>query len=132
MMEPAPPQVPEVLHEQLGDREVKELLGRYSALAAATLTERGPNLFDLDVPAADRKAFAGRDRIRLAFSVEAMLEEPEAEIAIVGSAFVEQLIAVIRSHGTRHDAGRFSKKTRSDDVSSATDRKMLDDSAIGV
>jgi hypothetical protein len=43
-----------------------------------------------------------------------MLEEPEAEIAIVGSAFVEQLIAVIRSHGTRHDAGRLSASAATD------------------
>lgn len=93
-------------HETLGDRQLRELIERYVSLSGATLAELGPHLYELKVPAGDRQAFGNRATIRLAFSVEAVQADGEAEMAIVGGMFVEQLIDAVRGRGARFQAGR--------------------------
>src|SRR5690348_13551293 len=91
--------------EVVADSRVRELLARYVELAGANLTELSPNLFELAIPATDRRFFGRRSRLGLAFSVEALEQDPDAEMAIVGSAFVGQLIDAVRSRGTRYLIG---------------------------
>lgn len=102
-------------HDTLGDRHVRDLIERYVQVAGATLVELAPHLYELTVPATDRSAFDGRSAIRLAFSVEAVQTDPVAEMAILGSAFVEQLTAAIRTRGTRQRFG-FVGVTSPDEV----------------
>lgn len=104
-----------IAHEVLGDARVRELIEAYVRLSGAKLIELGPHLYELAVSAEDRAAFAGRSIVRLAFSVEAVEVDPDAEMAIVGSAFLDQLIEAIRARGARHSAGRIG----SDDVEGA-------------
>ncbi|HJU64599.1 MAG TPA: hypothetical protein VJ596_02930 [Gemmatimonadaceae bacterium] len=92
-------------HEQLADARVRELLRGYVALSGAQLRELGPHRFELTVPLPERSAFGGRERVHVAFSVEAMQEDAEAEMAVVGSAFVDQLIAAVRARGVRQFMG---------------------------
>jgi len=93
-------------HEQVADARVRELLDRYVALSGAALVPLGPCLFQLTVPASDTAAFARRSVVRLAYSVEALQQDSRAEMAIVGSAFVNQLIEAVRLRGTRYLVAR--------------------------
>lgn len=88
------------------DPRVRDLLEGYVACSGATLQNLAPNLQQLTVPAADRTAFGRRSAIRLAFSADALADDENAELAIVGSAFVNQLIAAVRRRGARLMMGR--------------------------
>lgn len=94
--------------EPLVDQRVRALLDRYVALSGAQLVTLAPDLQQLTVPASDRGSFARRSAIRLAFSADALREDEKAELAIVGSPFVAQLIAAVRRRGARLDHGRLS------------------------
>lgn len=92
-------------HDALSDPRVRPLLERYVALAGGQLVEVEPQLFELHVPESDREFFGGREQILLAFSVGALERSPLAEMAVIGSAFVQQLIEAIRSRGARRSLG---------------------------
>jgi hypothetical protein len=53
------------------------------------------------VPEEDRSCFDGRERILVAFAVAALDHSPDGEMAVIGSPFVEQLLAAIRARGAR-------------------------------
>lgn len=65
------------------------------------LTDMGNGLVELVIPPVDRAAFRNRDRVRIAFTVAVLELDPNAEIAVVGSALVEQLVDAIRLRGSR-------------------------------
>lgn len=92
-------------HDALSDPRVRPLLERYVALAGGQLVEVEHHLFELHVPETDRGFFGGREQILLAFSVGALERSPLAEMAVIGSAFVQQLIEAIRSRGARRALG---------------------------
>jgi hypothetical protein len=94
--------------EALVEPRVRELLNRYVALSGAGLAEMAPQLYQLTVPTADVGAFAGRSSIRIAFTLEALQSDPKSEMAIIGSAFVNQLIEAARLRGSRLSAGLIS------------------------
>lgn len=87
--------------EPLADARIRPLLERYVSAAGATLEDIGDGLVELYVPAGDRAAFNKRSLIRIAFTLDALERDPEAEIAVVGSPLVEQLVDAIRSRGSR-------------------------------
>ena len=97
MIEPA--------HDALSDTRIRQLLARYASLAQATLTEIGPSLLELQVPASDRPHFGRRERVLIAFSLGALDSNADAEMAVVGSPFVEQLLQAIRARGARLSLG---------------------------
>jgi hypothetical protein len=92
-------------HDPLSDSRLRPLVERYASLAKARLDETGPHLVELHVPKDDRAYFGGRDRLLVAFAVPALEQSPDAEMAIVGSPFVEQLLAAIRARGARLTLG---------------------------
>jgi hypothetical protein len=92
-------------HDPLSDTRIRSLLVRYAALAQAQLTEISPDLLELSVPASDRKFFQKRERVLIAFSLGALESDPEAEMAVIGSAFMEELLSAIRAHGARLSLG---------------------------
>jgi hypothetical protein len=87
--------------EPLADARIRPLLEQYVAAAGAELREIEDGLVELHVPAADRASFQRRSSIRIAFMLDALERDPEAEIAVVGSPLVEQLVTAIRSRGSR-------------------------------
>jgi hypothetical protein len=97
-----PPKVKDAEHrEPLADARIRPLLERYVEAADAELTEVGDGLFELHVPLPDRSAFQKRSTIRVAFTLDAFEHDPDAEIAVVGSPLVEQLVTAIRARGSR-------------------------------
>ena len=88
-------------HEPLVDARIRPLLERYVAMVGAELVDVAVALVELRLPNAERKWFHDRSTLRIAFTLDALEREPEAEIAVVGSAFVDQLVAAIRARGSR-------------------------------
>lgn len=88
-----------------GDRRILSLLDGYVALGGGSLTPLEPGLYQLEVPKGDEGRFGGRSVVRVAFTVDALELDDRAEMAIVGSAFVNQLVDAIRSRGARLVAG---------------------------
>ena len=93
-------------HEPLVDARIRPLLERYAAIAGAELIDVANALVELRLPDAERKWFRNRAQLRIAFTLDALEHEPEAEIAVVGSAFVDQLVGAIRSRGSRAQYGK--------------------------
>jgi hypothetical protein len=101
-------------HEPLVDARIRPLLERYASTVDAQLTALGPGLVELQLPAAERKWFRNRSTIRIAFTLDALERDPEAEIAVVGSTLVEQVIAAIRARGARASHGRLAPDQSAD------------------
>ena len=88
-------------HEPLVDARIRPLLERYVAIVGAELVDVAEALVELRLPNGERKWFHDRTTLRIAFTLDALEREPEAEIAVVGSAFVDQLVTAIRARGSR-------------------------------
>jgi len=57
------------------------------------------------VPPGERPFFRDRASLRVAFSLDALERDPDAEIAVLGSPFLAQLIEAIRARGARRSLG---------------------------
>jgi hypothetical protein len=101
-------------HDPLSDSRLRPLVERYAALAGARLDEVGPHLFALGVPEEDRAFFDGRERVLAAFAVAALDHSPDGEMAVIGSPFVEQLLAAIRARGARLSFGVVTPRAATD------------------
>jgi hypothetical protein len=103
-------------HDPLSDSRLRPLVEQYASLAGATLDEVGPHVFEMHVAEEDRPFFDGRDRVLLAFAVGALEHSPDAEMAVVGSPFVEQLLAAIRARGARLSLGMVTPTSSGEDA----------------
>jgi len=88
------------------DPRVRALVHEYAAVNAARFERVAPDLCRLVVADADAHHFDGRREWLLAFSVAALEQQPDAEMAVIGSAFVDRLIAAIRTSGQHGYGGR--------------------------
>jgi hypothetical protein len=116
-------------HDPVSDPRVRPLLEQYVRLAGGRLAQVEPQLFELQVPASDRAFFAGRERVLLAFSVDALERSPDAEMAVVGSAFVQQLLDAIRSRGSRRALGLVPPTFSADPQAAPLDVAVVNGSA---
>jgi len=91
--------------DPLGDARIRALLERYCKLAAVKQAARGADLTELALPEDERPFFRDRAALRVAFSLDALERDPDAEIAGVGSPFLSQLIEAIRARAARHSLG---------------------------
>lgn len=88
-------------HDPLADSRLRPLVERYAALAGVGIEELGPQLVELLLPASEQEHFGGRERLLVAFTVSALELSPEAEMAVVGSPFIECLLGAVRRRGVR-------------------------------
>jgi hypothetical protein len=91
--------------DPLADARIRPLLERYCSLAGVEMVDLGPDLHELKLPPAERAHFRDRESLRLAFSMDALARDPEAEIAVLGSPFLTQLIEAIRARAARLSLG---------------------------
>ena len=91
--------------DPLGDARIRALLARYCKLARVTQAARGADLTELTLPEDERLFFRDRAAVRVAFSLDALEREPDAEIGGVGSPFLSQLIEAIRARAARRSLG---------------------------
>ena len=91
--------------EPLADSGLRPLLERYCRLAGVKRAALGPDHAELSVPPGERPFFRDRASLRVAFSLDALEGDPDAEIAVLGSPFLAQLIEAIRARGARRSLG---------------------------
>ncbi len=96
---------PEGDADPLSDAGLRPLLERYCRLAAVKQAALGADHAELSVPPGERPFFRDRASLRVAFSLDALERDPDAEIAVLGSPFLSQLIEAIRARGARLSLG---------------------------
>jgi hypothetical protein len=91
--------------EALVDPRLRGLVERYARLVGATVQELEPQLVELSLPDAEIPHFSGRPSVRVAFSLAALERNPDAEMAVVGSPFLQELLDAVRTRGARRAFG---------------------------
>src|SRR5947208_13983449 len=91
--------------DPLADARIRPLLERYCGLAGVKQAALGPDHSALSLPQAERPFFRDRASLRVAFSLDALERDPDAEIAVLGSPFLSQLIEAIRARAARLPLG---------------------------
>ena len=91
--------------EALVDPRLRGLVERYARLVGATVQELEPQLVELSLPDAETPHFYGRPSVRVAFSLAALERHPDAEMAVVGSPFLQELLDAVRTRGARRAFG---------------------------
>src|SRR5438477_10872489 len=95
----------------------RPLLERYCKLAGVKQAALGPDHTELKLPPAERPFFRDRERVNVAFSLDALERDPEAEIAVLGSPFVSQVVEAIRARAARLSLGLIAPATASSPLS---------------
>src|SRR5439155_5532367 len=91
--------------DPLAGSALRPLLERYCKLAGVKQAALGPDHVELKLPPAERPFFRDRERVSVAFSLDALERDPEAEIAVLGSPFVSQVVEAIRARGAHLSLG---------------------------
>jgi len=91
--------------DPLAGSALRPLLERYCELAGVKQTSLGPDHAELKLPPAERPFFRDRERVSVAFSLDALERDPEAEIAVLGSPFLSQVVEAIRARAARLSLG---------------------------
>jgi hypothetical protein len=91
--------------DPLADARIRPLVERYCDLAGVKMLDKGADLRELKLPPAERAHFKGRDSLRLALSLDALERSPDAELAVLGSPFLTQLLEAIRARAGRLSLG---------------------------
>src|SRR5438034_10305690 len=97
--------------DPLADARIRPLLERYCVLAGVKQTVLGPDHSKLSLPQAERPFFKDRERLSVAFSLDALERDPDAEIAVLGSPFLSQLIEAIRTRAARLSLGLIARSS---------------------
>src|SRR5881275_3739475 len=109
----APPQAPRDA-DPLAGSALRPLLERYCRLAGVKQAALGPDHSELSFPQAERPFFRDRASLRVAFSLDALERDPDAEIAVLGSPFLAQLLEAIRARAARLSLGLIAPAGASD------------------
>jgi hypothetical protein len=91
--------------DPLADARIRSLVQRYCHLARVKQATSGAGLHELSLPPSERRFFRDRESLRVAFSLDALGRDPEAEIAVLGSPFLSQLLEAIRTRAARLSLG---------------------------
>src|SRR5207244_16532 len=74
---------------------------RYCGLAGVKQAALGSDHVKLSLPQAEQPFFRDRERLSVAFSLDALERDPDAEIAVLGSPFLSEVIEAIRTRAAR-------------------------------
>jgi hypothetical protein len=91
--------------DPLADARIRPLLERYCQLAGVKQSGLAADHSELSLPLAERPFFRDRKALRVAFSLDALERDPDAEIAVLGSPFLSQVIEAIRARAARLSLG---------------------------
>lgn len=102
---PAVPALAVTPADPLADQRIRPLLDQYCSLAGVKQAALGPDHSELKLPTAERSYFRDRGRVRVAFSLDPLEHDPDAELAVLGSPFLSQLLEAIRARAARLSLG---------------------------
>ena len=91
--------------DPLADSGLRPLLESYCRLAGVKQAALASDLTALSLPQAERPFFRDRASLRVAFSLDALERDPDADIAVLGSPFLAQLIGAIRARAAHLSLG---------------------------
>jgi len=111
---PMPARVSAADTDPLADPRIRPVLERYCRLAGVKRAALGTDHYELSLPQAERAFFRDRQSLRVAFSLDALAGDPNAEIAVLGSPFLTQLLEAIRARGARLSLGLIAPAVPSD------------------
>jgi hypothetical protein len=98
--------------EPLADARIGPLVERYCRLARVKrAASTASDLHELSLPTSERRFFRDRDRLRVAFSLDALERDPDADLAVIGSPFLSQLIEAIRARAARLSLGLIAPRS---------------------
>ncbi len=98
--------------EPHADAHIGPLVERYCRLARVKRAAPAEgDLHELSLPPSERRFFRDRERLRVAFSLDALERHPEAEIALLGSPFLSQLLEAIRARAARLSLGLIAPRS---------------------
>jgi len=106
---PAPAALGDV--DPLADARIRPLIERYCRLARVTKTQVGADLYELTLPRSERGFFRDRESVRAAFSLDALARDPQAEIVVLGSPLLSQVLVAIRARAARLSLGAIGRAT---------------------
>lgn len=87
------------------DLRLLQIVEQYAQLVGAGVQRTEPHLLGLTLPLDEAQHFRGRRAVTVAFSLAALERHPDAEMAVVGSGFVQDLLDAVRTRGFRRDFG---------------------------
>lgn len=93
------------------DPRPRRLLERYATLVGGMVMELGPDLLEVELPATELARLGRRAPLRVALSPAALDEDADAEILLVGSALLADLIEAIRTRGAHDERGLVAPTT---------------------
>src|SRR5437763_3389194 len=99
--------------ESLADLRLLAIVERYASLVGAQVGRPEPHLRVLALPQGEAQHFRSGRSVTLAFSLPALERNPHAQMAVVGSAFVEDLLDAVRARGFYRDFGRLPQRVSS-------------------
>ncbi len=96
--------------ESLADLRLLAIVERYASLVGAQVGRPEAHLLVLTLPQSEAQHFRSGRSVTLAFSLPALERNPHAEMAVVGSAFLEDLLDAVRARGFYRDFGRLPQR----------------------
>jgi hypothetical protein len=96
--------------ESLADLRLLAIVERYARLVQAQVERPEAHLLVLTLPQGEARHFRRGRSVTLAFSLPALERNPDAEMAVVGSAFLEDLLDAVRTRGFYRDFGRLPQR----------------------
>ena len=87
--------------------------------------QRAPQIVDALLPAELQEATGGRGLISLALEADALQTEPDAELATVGSPFVDNLLDFVANHGTTSSGFLPIERPRLKGLPAEVERELL-------
>lgn len=99
------------------DARIRSLVERYCRLAGVKPAAHGPHHVELRLPEQERGFFRDRERLSVAFSLDVLERDPDADLAVSGSPFLSQLLEAIRSRAARLSLGLLASPAASSPLS---------------
>ena len=87
------------------DHRPRQLLEKYASLIGSMLLDTDEGVAAFEVPASEWRHWGGEHRVIVAFTPEALENDPEAQLLTIGSQVHERLLSAIRGRGFRNDFG---------------------------
>ncbi|HVH09010.1 MAG TPA: hypothetical protein VM736_04360, partial [Gemmatimonadales bacterium] len=100
--------------EPPAESALRQLVERYCHLAGVKRAPLGADRYELSLPGPERPFFRDRASLRVAFSLAALEGDSEAEIGLLGSPFLSQLLDAIRARAAHLSLGLIAPTTRGD------------------
>lgn len=93
------------------DPRPRQLLESYLSLVGGSASSDSNDLLSVEIPASERRFFGNRARLTVALSPNVLEEYPNADILVLGSALLANLLIAVRQRGWLEHRGTLNPTT---------------------